>query len=137
MHFCPHWPKRTCKCIGSAYPVSLEHFKVGTCTSLILMLVLCVCVSVCLSPARSQERNVVSLHFFRRRKEILLASCTNCISSLYDTWFERKSLWNFLAGYALEAVHELCTHVTLPVALVRMNLGHHLNAVGTSSKVTR
>ena len=26
-------------------------------------------------------------------------------------------------------------HVTLPVTLVRMNLAHHLNAIGTFSKV--
>ena len=35
-----------------------------------------------LSPARSQEGNIVSPRFFRCRKEILLASCTNCFSSL-------------------------------------------------------
>ena len=28
-----------------------------------------------------------------------------------------------------------CTHVTLPVTLIRMNLAHHLNAMGTFSKV--
>ena len=54
-----------------------------------------VCLSVCLFPARSWKWNIVSQHFFRQYKEILLASCTNCFSSLYDVWFERKSLWNF------------------------------------------
>ena len=44
--------------------------------SLILILVLC--VHVCLFPARSREWNVVSPRFFRRHKEILLASCTKC-----------------------------------------------------------
>ena len=63
------------------------------------------CVSVCLSPTRSREWNVVSPRFFRQCKEILLASCTLCFSSLYDVWFDRKSLWNFSAGYALEAMH--------------------------------
>ena len=73
--------------------------------SIILMLIL----SVCLSPVRSRERNVVLPRFFHRRKEILLASYTNCFSSLYDVWFEGKSLWNFSAGYTLKAVHALDT----------------------------
>ena len=62
----------------------------------------CACVPVSLSPARSRERNAISPRFFRRRKEILLVSCTNCFSSLYDAWFERKSV---STGYALESVH--------------------------------
>ena len=62
-------------------------------------------VHLFLSPARSRERNVISPRFFRQRKEIILAICKNCFSSLYDAWFARKSLWNFLAGYALKAVH--------------------------------
>ena len=66
---------------------------------------MCVCLSVCLSPTRSRQWNVVSSHFFRWRKEILLASCTNCSSRLYDAWFERNCVWNFWAGYALEPVH--------------------------------
>ena len=68
-----------------------------------LVLYVFVCVCVCLSVhARCWEWNVVSPRFFRQRKEILLASCTNCFSSLYDAWFERKSV---STGYALESVH--------------------------------
>ena len=64
-----------------------------------------VCVCVCLSvPVRSRERNVVWPGFFRRRKELHLASCTNCFSSLYYAWFERKSVWNISTGYALKSV---------------------------------
>ena len=37
-----------------------------------------------LSPSRSRERNIVLLRFFCRRKEILLTSCTNYFSSLYE-----------------------------------------------------
>ena len=62
-------------------------------------------VCVCLSSTRSWERNVVLLRFFHWRKEILLVSCTNCFLSLYDVWFESKSLWNFSAGYALKVMH--------------------------------
>ena len=76
---------------------------------LILCVCVCVCLSVSLSPVRSREWNIVSLRFFCRRNGILLVSYTNCLSSLYDTWFERKSLWNFSAGYALEAVHACYT----------------------------
>ena len=61
-----------------------------------------VCLSVCLSVhARSRERNIVSPRFFRWRKEILLESCTNCLLSLYDAWFDRL------------CVGATCTHVTL------------------------
>ena len=35
---------------------------------------------MCLSPARSQERNILS-RFFHQRKELFLVSCTNCLQS--------------------------------------------------------
>ena len=84
-----------------------KHNAVSHAPSIILILVLWVhvCLSVCLSPARSRERNVVSLHFFRQRKEIHLASRTNCFSSIYNAWFEKKRLWNFPTGYVLEPMH--------------------------------
>ena len=94
------------------------------------MLVLCVCVCLFV-PTRSRKRNVVSPCFFRRRKEILLASCTNCFSSLYTVWFERKSVLNLSTGYALEPVH---TRYTSQVNLGRMNLPHRLNAMEQSRR---
>ena len=82
--------------------------------SIILMLVLSVYLSV---PARYRERNVVSPSFSRRRKELHLASCTNCFSSLYDARFESKSIWNFSTGYGLESVHVRYTfRLPLPLA---------------------
>ena len=38
-------------------------------------------------------------------KELHLASCTNCFSSLYDAWFERRSPWKFFASYTPNPVH--------------------------------
>ena len=57
---------------------------------------------------------------------------------------EEKS-WELFIRLHVEGVHTRYTsrymlhfllHITLPVTLVRMNLAHHLNAVGTFSKVT-
>ena len=49
---------------------------------------MCVCVSVCLCHARPRERNVVSPRTLRQRKELLLASCRNCLTS---SLLERKA----------------------------------------------
>ena len=106
--------------------------------SLILMCILCVCVCVCVCPP--QDLGNGTPHFFCQRKEILLASCTNCFSSLYDAWFKRKSLWNFSAGYMLKAVHarytsgypgqdESCS--TLEHCWNILEEGHVLHIMGT------
>ena len=96
---------------------------------------MCVCVSVCLSVCPSFKMSGTKCRiavFLCRCEEILLASCTNCFLNLHDTWLERRSLWNFLAGYALEPVHARYTSGYLG----KMNLAHRLNAAGTFSKFT-
>ena len=76
------------------------------CVCVCVRVCLCVCVCVCVPvPHEISRWNVVSPRFFHQHEEILLVSCTNCISSLYDTWFKRKNIWNFSAGYTLKAVH--------------------------------
>ena len=76
----------------------------------------CVCLSVPCEISGTEHRIAALLCHC---KEILLASCTTCFSNLCDAWFERESLWNFSAGYALKAVHARYTshymlHFRLP-----------------------
>ena len=93
-----------------------------------------VCLSVCLSdrPRENSRTEVVSPRFFRQRKELHVASRTNCFSSLYNTWFERRSLLNSSTGYRIGA---RARTLHFPDTLGRMNLASRLNAVGTFSKV--
>ena len=86
--------------ISACKPCLIYYINAGT-----VCVCVCVCVSVCLSPHKVSGTERCTAVLFRRHKEILLVSCTNCFSNLYDTWFERKSVWNFSAGYALEPVH--------------------------------
>ena len=99
--------------------VSIYYINAGTlCVCVCVCVYVCVCVCVyvyvcvcvCLFVSvRPREPTDVSPHFFRRRKEILLTSYTNCFPSLYDAWFERKSVWSSSTGYTLELVHESYT----------------------------
>ena len=76
--------------------------------------ILCVCLSVSLSNMRYLEREVVSPRRLHHLEVLLLASCTNCFSSLYDARFERKNFWKFSssqAGYPQrEVVSPRCLH---------------------------
>ena len=88
------------------WPYNSTNPKVGWKISYINARTVC----VCLSPVRSWEQNVVLPRFFCRHKEILLASSTNCFSSLYDMWLERKVFATFW-----QVMHwRPCMYVTLP-----------------------
>ena len=89
-----------------------------------------VCV---LSNLRYLEQEVVSPRWLHHLEELCLASCTNCFSSLYNEWFERKSLWKFFASYMPNSRARI---VTLLVTLGSMNLAQYLTTAGTFSKVT-
>ena len=71
----------------------------------IYITILVFCLSVCVSYLRYRKQHVVSPCFFHWQKELRLASCTNCFSSICDAQFHRKSFWYFLTGYVLTAVH--------------------------------
>ena len=46
---------------------------------------------------RSWEQNTVATRFFHQHGgQLRLVSCADCFSSWYNTWFEAKSLQNFL-----------------------------------------
>ena len=80
-------------------------------------------VCVCLSNLRYRERQVVLPRCLHHIEELRLASCTNCFSSLYNVWFERKSLWKVFASFA---PNSRARTVTLRVTLGRMNLAQYL-----------
>ena len=118
-------------------------------------------MSVSLSNLRYPEREIVLPRCLHHLKELCVASCSNCFSSLYDVWFKRKSLWKFFASYEpnshartvtlLVTLHRMnLAHyfrqllaesraytVTLPVTLDRMNLAHYKEAFGAFSKGMR
>ena len=60
---------------------------------------------VCLSTLKYSEREVVLPRCLHHLEQVYLASCTNCFSSLYEVWFERKSVWNFFASYESNPMH--------------------------------
>ena len=68
-------------------------------TSIILIVVFCVFVHVCVSIIlTSREREVVAPCCLHQCGELRLASYNDFFLSWHNTWFKRKSLWNFFTA---------------------------------------
>ena len=80
-----------------------------------MCLSVCVCLYACLSHLRYLEREVGSPRCLHSLGELLLASCTNCLSSLHDVRFGRICLENFFTNYTPNTLHTML-HFCLPWA---------------------